>query len=63
VEVRRLTAAISSAKGRRCNIVSKEYRADYFRHRPTKDVERQNNGHEEEEYVELVVQHQIPKRT
>jgi hypothetical protein len=62
-EVRRLTAAIGSAKGRRRNIVSEEYRADYFRRRPTEDVERQNNGHEEEEYVEPVVQHQIPERT
>jgi hypothetical protein len=61
-EVRCLTAAIGSAKGRRCNIVSEEYRADYFRRRPTEDVERQNNGYEEEEYVEPVVQYQIPER-
>ena len=54
-EVWRLTAAIGSAKGRRRNIVSKEYQADYFRYRPTKDVKKQNNGHKEKEYVKLVV--------
>jgi hypothetical protein len=62
-EVRRLTTAIGSARSRRRNIISEEYRADYFRRRPTEDIEKQNSGQEEEEYIEPVVQHQIPQRT
>jgi hypothetical protein len=62
-EVRRLTAAIGSARSRRRNIISKEYQADYFRRRPTEDIERQNSGQEEEEYIEPAVEHQIPQRT
>ncbi|KAH6661772.1 FluG domain-containing protein [Halenospora varia] len=45
-EVRRLTAEI----------------ADYFRRRPIEDIERQNSGQQEEEYIEPVVEHQIPER-
>ncbi|TVY14767.1 hypothetical protein LARI1_G008250 [Lachnellula arida] len=62
-EVRRLTVAISSARSKRRNIISEEYRADYFRRRPTEDIERQNNGQEEEEYTESVIEHQIPQRS
>jgi len=62
-EVRRLTAEIGSARTRRRNITSEEYRADYFRRRPTEDIERQNSGQQEEEYIEPVVEHQIPERT
>jgi Protein of unknown function (DUF3435) len=62
-EVRRLTAAISSARSKYRNIISEEYRADYFRRRPTEDIERQNKGQEEEEYTEPVVEHQIPQRS
>ena len=61
-EVRRLTTAIGSARSRHRNIISEEYRADYFRRRPTEDIERQNSGQEEEEYIEPVVEHQIPQR-
>lgn len=64
-EVRRLTAEIGSARTRRRNIISEEYRADYFRRRPTEDIERQNNGQQEEGYIEPVkpvIQHQIPER-
>jgi hypothetical protein len=61
-EVRQLTAAIGSARSRRRKIISEEYRADYFRRRPTEDIERQNGGQEEESYVEPVIQHQIPER-
>jgi hypothetical protein len=61
-EVRRLTSAIGIARSRRRNIISEEFRADYFRRRPTEDIERQNCGQAEEEYVEPVVQHQIPQR-
>ncbi|KAH8589904.1 hypothetical protein B0O99DRAFT_522359, partial [Bisporella sp. PMI_857] len=56
-EVRRLTTAIGSAKSRRRDIISEEYRAGYFRRRPTEDIERQNRGQEEGEYIEPVVQH------
>lgn len=62
-EVRRLTAAIGNARSRRRNIISEEYRADYFRRRPTEDVEKQISGQEEEEYIEPVVELQIPQRT
>ncbi|TVY90451.1 hypothetical protein LAWI1_G007273 [Lachnellula willkommii] len=62
-EVRRLTTAIGSARSKRRNIISEEYRADYFRRRPTEDIERQNSGQGEEEYIEPMVEHQIPQRT
>jgi hypothetical protein len=62
-EVRRLTAEIGIARTRHRNIISEEYRADYFRRRPTEDIERQNSGQQEEEYIEPVVEHQIPERT
>jgi hypothetical protein len=62
-EVRRLTSAIGSARTRRRNIVSQEYRDEYFRRRPTEDIEKHNNGRQEEEYIEPVVEHQIPQRT
>jgi hypothetical protein len=61
-EVRRLTAAIGSARTRRRNIISQEYRDEYFRCRPTEDIERHNSGQQEEEYIEPVVEHQIPQR-
>jgi hypothetical protein len=59
-EVRRLTTAIGTARSRRRNIISEEYRDDYFRRRPTEDIKRHNSREEEEEYIELVVEHQIP---
>jgi hypothetical protein len=61
-EVRRLTAEIGTARTRRRNIISEEYRAGYFRRRPTEDIERQNSGQQEEEYIEPVIEHQIPER-
>ncbi|ESZ91660.1 FluG domain-containing protein [Sclerotinia borealis F-4128] len=61
-EVRRLSNAIATAKSRRRNVISEEYRADYFRCRPTEDIEKQNNGHKEEEYVEFIVEYQITER-
>ncbi|KAH9209210.1 hypothetical protein DL95DRAFT_438073 [Leptodontidium sp. 2 PMI_412] len=51
-EVRRLTAEIGTARTRWRNIISEEYRADYFRRRPLKDIERQNRGQQEDEYIE-----------
>jgi hypothetical protein len=47
-EVRRLTAEIGTARTRRRNIISEEYRADYFRRRPLEDIERQNRGQQED---------------
>jgi hypothetical protein len=61
-EVRRLTTAIGSARTRRRNIISEEYREEYFRRRPTEDIERHNSGQQEEEYIEPVVELQIPER-
>jgi hypothetical protein len=61
-EVRRLTTVIGSTRSRHRNIISKEYRTDYFRRRPTEDIEKQNSGQREEEYIEPVVQYQIPQR-
>ncbi|XMA20273.1 hypothetical protein WAI453_013064 [Rhynchosporium graminicola] len=61
-EVRRLTAEIGTTRTRRRNIISEEYRADYFRRRPIEDIERQNSRQQEEEYIEPVVEHQIPER-
>ncbi|KAH7418717.1 hypothetical protein BKA64DRAFT_730274 [Cadophora sp. MPI-SDFR-AT-0126] len=61
-EVRRLTSEISIARTRRRNVISQEFRADYFRRRPIEDIERQNSGQQEEEYTEPVVEHQIPER-
>jgi len=55
-EVWQLTAAINSAKNRRRKVISEEYRADYFRCRPTEDIERHNSGHIEEEYVKPLVE-------
>ena len=61
-EVRRLTTAIGTARSRHRNIVSQEYRDEYFRNRPTEDIERQNRGEEEDEYIEPLIEHQIPER-
>ncbi|KFZ24057.1 hypothetical protein V502_01469 [Pseudogymnoascus sp. VKM F-4520 (FW-2644)] len=61
-EVRRLTAAIGSARIRRRNIISQEYREEYFRRRPTEDIERHNSEQQEEEYTEPLIERQIPQR-
>ncbi len=42
--------------------VVKDYREDYFYHRPTWDIERQARGEEEEEYVEPDIDLQISER-
>ncbi len=59
--MRRLTAAIGSARTRRRNFIFQEYRDEYFRRRPTEDIERHNSGQQEEEYIELMVELQIPQ--
>jgi hypothetical protein len=46
-EVQRLTATIRNTKSRRRKIMSEEFRANYFRRRPTEDIEGQKNGQEE----------------
>jgi hypothetical protein len=51
-EVRRLNATINNAKTRRRNMISNQYRAHYFRRRPTEDIEKQSRGIVEEEYNE-----------
>jgi hypothetical protein len=61
-EVRRLTTMINSARIKWRNAISEEYRAEYFRRRPTEDIEKQSEGLMEEEYVEPLVLHQIPER-
>lgn len=43
-QVRRFTAEIDMARTRQRNIISEEYRADYFRRRSLEDIERQNSG-------------------
>lgn len=62
-EVQRLNASIKNAETKRRYAVLEEFRADYFRRRPTEDIEKQNKGVAEEKYIEPVVQHQIPERT
>lgn len=65
-EIRDLTKQIRSKKAQRVKNVVKEYREDYFYHRPTWDIERQARGEEEEEeeeeYVEPHIDLQIPER-
>lgn len=46
----------------RRKVTIEEYRADYFRCQPTKHVEQQINGCEEEENSPPVIQHQLPER-
>ena len=52
-----------TARTRHGNIISQECRADHFRRRPTEDIERQKSERREEEHIEPVVEHRIPKRT
>lgn len=61
-KVRRLNTTINNAKTRCRNMISKQYRAHYFRHRPTEDIEKQSREIVEEEYSESVVQHQVQER-
>ena len=52
-----------TARTRHRNIISQECRADHFRRRATEDIERQKSERWEEEHIEPVVEHLIPKRT
>ncbi|EWZ27959.1 hypothetical protein FPRO04_13078 [Fusarium proliferatum] len=61
-EIRRLTNKIRTKRAYRERQVVKEYREDYFYHRPTWDIEQQARGEEEEEYTEPVIDVHIPER-
>jgi hypothetical protein len=64
-EIQDLTREIRTKKGQRVKHIMKEYRADYFYNRPTWDIERQargEDGEEDEEYAEPVIDLQIPER-
>ncbi|RKK23635.1 hypothetical protein BFJ66_g17428 [Fusarium oxysporum f. sp. cepae] len=61
-EIRRLTNKIRTKRAYREKQVVKEYREDYFYHRPTWDIEQQARGEEEEEYMEPVIDVHIPER-
>ncbi|KAH8651335.1 FluG domain-containing protein [Xylariales sp. PMI_506] len=61
-EIRELTATIRSKEGQREKQIVKEYRQNYYHHRPTWDLERQARGEEMEEYVEPVINLVVPER-
>ncbi|KAH7129645.1 hypothetical protein B0J13DRAFT_453386 [Dactylonectria estremocensis] len=61
-QIRQLTNKIRTKRAQRDKQVVKEYREDYFYHRPTWDIERQARGEEEEEYTEPVIDVTIPER-
>ncbi|KFA60187.1 hypothetical protein S40285_09803, partial [Stachybotrys chlorohalonatus IBT 40285] len=60
--IRKLTNEIRNKRAQRDRQVVKEYREHYFYHRPTRDIERQAQGEEEEEYVEPGISVTIPER-
>ncbi|KAH8768366.1 FluG domain-containing protein [Diaporthe sp. PMI_573] len=61
-EIRALTATIRSKRAQREKRIVKQYRENYFHHRPTWDLERQARGEEMEEYVEPTIDLVIPER-
>ncbi|KAJ9419892.1 hypothetical protein FOXG_15582 [Fusarium oxysporum f. sp. lycopersici 4287] len=61
-EIRRLSNKIRTKRACREKQVVKEYREDYFYHRPTWDIEQQARGEEEEEYIEPTIDVHIPER-
>ncbi|KAK2477167.1 hypothetical protein H9L39_12391 [Fusarium oxysporum f. sp. albedinis] len=61
-EIRRLTNKIRTKRAYREKQVVKEYREDYFYHRPTWDLEQQARGEDEEEYMEPVIDVHVPER-
>ncbi|RSL47928.1 hypothetical protein CEP54_013160 [Fusarium duplospermum] len=60
--IRKLANEIRVKRTQRVKQVVKEYREDYFYHRPTWDIERQARGEEEEEYEEPVIDVTVPER-
>ncbi|KAI1086032.1 FluG domain-containing protein, partial [Rostrohypoxylon terebratum] len=63
-EIRELTKLIQGKRAYRAKTIREEYRKYYFHNRPTWDIEKQANGQlaEQEEYVDPVVDLQIPER-
>jgi hypothetical protein len=61
-EIRQLTNKIRTRRAYREKQVVKEYREDYFYHRPTWDIEQQTRGEDEEEYMEPVIDVHVPER-
>ncbi|KAH7124543.1 FluG domain-containing protein [Dactylonectria macrodidyma] len=64
-QIRRLTNKIRTKRAQREKRIVREYREDYFYHRPTWDIERQASGEEEDdegELVEPVIDLAIPER-
>lgn len=61
-EIRALTVTIRSKRAQREKRIVKQYRENYFHHRPTWDLERQARGEEMEEYVEPTIDLVIPER-
>ncbi|KAL2193188.1 FluG domain-containing protein [Corynascus similis CBS 632.67] len=67
-DIRDHTKLISRKKSQRAKRIIKEYRDDYFYHRPTWDIEKQvreereeEEEEEEEEYLEPAIDLQIPE--
>ncbi|KAK3933883.1 FluG domain-containing protein [Diplogelasinospora grovesii] len=60
--IRELTKLIAKKRAKRAKNIRREYREDYFHHRPTWDIEGQANGEEEQEYVEPAVVLRVPER-
>jgi hypothetical protein len=61
--IRKLGRLIATKEAQRKKKIQQEYREDYFYDRPTRDIERQAiKDEEEKEYVEPIVDLQIPKR-
>ncbi|CAJ2509961.1 Uu.00g058610.m01.CDS01 [Anthostomella pinea] len=57
-----LTYTISLKRTNRDKLVVKKYRKDYFYNGPTRDIERQQGGQEEDEYIEPKLDLDIPER-
>ncbi|AEO61012.1 hypothetical protein MYCTH_2310784 [Thermothelomyces thermophilus ATCC 42464] len=63
--IRKLGTLIATKEAQRRKRIRQGYRADYFYNRPTWDIERQaseDEDEEEEEYLEPIVDLQIPER-
>lgn len=61
-QVRYLTAEIGKLRSQLQKFLSDKYRENYFKERPIKDIEAQIHGEEEIEYIEPVIELQIPER-
>jgi hypothetical protein len=61
-EIRTLTATIQSKRLQRQRWIVKQYRENYFHHRPTWDIEKQARGERMEQFVEPAIDLGIPER-